>query len=106
MSAPYCDTVAGAIDPGAAALLLILGDYSEPAKTHRKGSKALCVRLEQQRRRYVTLCVELLLQRQVLQLLVVLKQQVQGKLIKEQRGLIPASRKCLEVALQEAKRRG
>jgi hypothetical protein len=40
----------------------------------------------------------------VLQLLVVLKQQVEGKLIKEQSGLIPASRKGLEVALQGSNR--
>jgi hypothetical protein len=58
------------------------------------------VRLKQQRRRNITLRVELLLQRQVLQLLVMLKQQVQGKLIKEQSRLISPSRKCLEIALQ------
>jgi hypothetical protein len=84
------------------ALLLILGTDTEPAKIHRKGSQALSVRLKQQRRCYITLRVELLLQRQVLQLLVVLEQQVKGKLIKEQSWLIPASCKCLEVALQES----
>jgi hypothetical protein len=49
------------IGTGAAPLLLILGNDTEPAKTHRKGSQTLRVRLKQQRRRNVTLCVELLL---------------------------------------------
>jgi hypothetical protein len=84
------------------ALLLIVRTDTEPAKTHRKGSQTLRVRLKQQRRCYITLRVELLLQRQVLQLLVVLKQQVQGKLIKEQSGLIPASCEGLEIALQRS----